>query len=218
MVNGAAKAANSRKHFVESRQWVVALTKLMEAGMRAVLLLALLLASPASAAPTSYHLDTSASVVGFETDFGPDKISGNMPVSRADLLLDFKNPAASQFSVAIDVTGADASFPFAAQAMRGPKVLDAAEFPQITFESTSVKAAGDGADVTGQVTIRGVTRPMQLRATIYRQKGTEAGDLTRLSVRLTGAVNRSDFGATGWSDMVGDQVRLDIMARISQVN
>lgn len=186
--------------------------------MRALVLVFLALTSPAMAAPTSYELDTTASVVGFETDFGSDKITGNMPVTRADLDLDFKTPASSHFSVIINVANAEASFPFAAQAMRGPKVLDSAAFPQITFVSTSVKAAGDGADVMGKVTIRGVTRPIMLHATIFRQKGTEAGDLRHLSVRLEGTVNRSDFGATGWSDMVGDQVRLDIMARISQVN
>jgi polyisoprenoid-binding protein YceI len=35
-------------------------------------------------------------------------------------------------------------------------------------------------------------------------------------VRLVGKVKRSAFGATGWSDMVGDEVRLDILARIAR--
>jgi len=112
------------------------------------------------------------------------------------------------------VTGAKASFPFAAQALKGPKVLDAKVYPRMTFESTSVRRAGEAADVTGNLTIRGVTRPVTLRAQIFRPQGSAATDLDHLTVKLTGRLNRSDFGATGWSDMVGDEVRIIITARI----
>ncbi len=185
--------------------------------LRLMLALLMTLAAPALAAPAHYALDTQASTVAFETDFGPDRITGRMPVTRADLTLDFDKVANSDVAVTLDVRNAQASFPFAAQAMKGPKVLDARSYPEITFASTSVRKAGDGATVEGNVTIRGVTRPMTLAARIYRAQGSEAGDLSHLTVRLTGEVNRSDFGATGWNDMVGDQVRLDILARIVRV-
>ena len=77
------------------------------------------------------------------------KISGQMPITRADLTLDFKDVSASRVAVTLDAAHADASFPFAAQAMKGPKVLDSKEFPQISFESTSVNSKGDGAEVDG---------------------------------------------------------------------
>jgi polyisoprenoid-binding protein YceI len=170
----------------------------------------------ALAAPADYVLEPDRSTVGFETDFGPDLITGRMPVSEADLTLDFDRAANSTVAVTLDVSQAEASFPFAAQAMKGPKVLDAASHPTIRFESTSVAAEGSGARVSGKLTIRGVTRPASLRAEIYQQTGSAPGDLSHLTVRLTGAVLRSDFGATGWSDMVGDEVRLDILARIAR--
>lgn len=85
------------------------------------------------------------------------------------------------------------------------------------FRSTAIRRDGDGAEVQGDLTIRGVTRPVVLQATIYRQKGTEEGDLRQLTVQLKGSVRRSDFGATGWLDMVGDEVRLTILARIAKV-
>jgi polyisoprenoid-binding protein YceI len=174
------------------------------------------LVGPAGAAAVHYALDAARSNVRFETDFGADKITGDMPVSAADLTLDFANVANSKVAVQLDVSNASASFPFAAQALKGPKVLDAGSHPQITFQSTSVKRSGDGAKVTGNITIRGVTRPMVLDATIYRQKGTDAGDLSHLTIRLVGSVRRSDFGATGWADMVSDEVRLDILARVDR--
>lgn len=181
----------------------------------AVLVLAILLPlHGAGAATTAYHLDPANSTVAFETDFGPDLITGSIPLERADLSLDFDNVANCTVSVALDVTGAKASFPFAAQALKGPKVLDAKVDPRMTFESTSVKRAGEAADVTGNLTIRGVTRPVTLRAQIFRPQGSAATDLDHLTVKLTGRLNRSDFGATGWSDMVGDEVRIIITARI----
>jgi polyisoprenoid-binding protein YceI len=180
----------------------------------AALLILLLAGLPAAARPVAYALQADASTVAFETDFGPDRITGSIPLSSADLVLDFEDVSRCTIAVTLDVTGAEASFPFAAQALKGPKVLDAAEHPKMTFRSTAVRAAGEGARVTGDLTIRGVTRTVTLDAAIFRQKGTEAGDRSRLTVQLTGAVNRSDFGATGWSDMVADEVRITITARI----
>lgn len=187
--------------------------------MRLIPILALLLtASSALAAPEAYHLQPDLSSVGFETDFGPDKITGTFPIAQADLTLDFAKVGASKVAVTLNAAGAQASFPFAAQALKGPKVLDTAEFPEISFVSTGVKAEAEGATVSGNITIRSVTKPASFHAEIYRQQGTEAGDLSHLTIRLTGAVMRSDFGAVGWQDMVGDQVRLDILARIERAN
>lgn len=170
------------------------------------------------AKPVPYILEPAESTVGFETDFGPDHITGDMPVKAADLILDFDRVENSEINVALDVTGAQASFPFAAQAMKGPKVLDSQSFPEMSFKSIAVRPKADGAAVDGLLTIRGVTRPVTLDAMIWRQKGTQAGDLSQLTVRLTGAVLRSDYGATGWSDMVGDEVRLTILARIARAD
>ncbi len=172
--------------------------------------------TPALGRPVRYALDAAQSIVAFETDFGPDKISGDMPVDTAELMLDFDKVANSQIDVRLGAAAASASFPFAAQALKGPKVLDTGNHPDIHFESTAIKPTKDGAAVQGNLTIRGVTRPVTLDAIIWRQKGTEAGDLSRLTLRLTGRVNRSDYGATGWADMVGDEVRIIITARISR--
>lgn len=187
--------------------------------MRLILILALMLAAGAAfATPATYHLQPDLSSVGFETDFGPDKINGSMPVTRADLTLDFAHVSASKVSVTLNAAGASASFPFAAQAMKGPKVLDTAQFPAITFVSTDVKQEGQAATITGTITIRGVAKPASFHAEIYRQQGTIDGDLSHLTIRLTGTVLRSAFGAVGWNDMVGDEVRLTILARIERAD
>lgn len=179
---------------------------------------ALFAASALNAAPVAYVLDRDNSTVAFETDFGPDLITGTIPLNSADLTLDFDQVRNCTIAVDLDVSGAQASFPFAAQALKGPKVLDAKTHPRMTFLSTSVTADGTGAAVQGNLTIRGVTRPVTLRAEIFRQQGTEAGDRSRMTVRLTATINRSDYGATGWADLVKDEVRIIITARITAKN
>ncbi|MFY8145212.1 MAG: hypothetical protein ACOVME_01310, partial [Rhodobacter sp.] len=82
--------------------------------LAAALLLALV--GPALSAPARYVLEPAESSVAFETDFGPDRITGRMPVTRADLTLDFDQLSNSTVAVTIDVQNAEASFPFAAQA------------------------------------------------------------------------------------------------------
>jgi len=185
--------------------------------MRLIALL-MLLATPALGDPANYVLEPAASTVGFATDFGEGQITGRMPVSLADLTLDFDTVGNSKVVVVLDVAHARASFPFAADAMKGATVLDAKAWPTIRFESTSVKSAGDGARVKGRLTIRGVTQTVTLNARIFRQDGFAKGDTSHLTIQMTGAVNRSAFGAVGWADMVGDEVRLDIIAQIARVD
>ena len=181
---------------------------------RFALLAALALPTALFAGTVDYVLDTEASTVGFETDFGPDLITGTFPLETADLKLDFVNVANSTVSVALDVTGAEASFPFAAQALKGPKVLDAKEFPKMSFVSTAVRKVGDAAEVTGGITLRGVTKPITFKAELFRPAGSDPADHAHLTLRLTGHVLRSAFGATGWADMVGDEVRIVINAKV----
>jgi polyisoprenoid-binding protein YceI len=170
----------------------------------------------AGAAPVAYLLDVERSTVGFEVDFGSDRIKGSIPVSQAQVVIDFDRVANTSVSVTLDTTRAVANLPFATQAMRGPSVLDTAEYPTLSFRSRSVRAEGAGARVTGDITIRGQTRPIALDAQIYRQRGQAEGDLSRVSILLSGTVIRSDFGATGWSDLVGNEVVLDILVRVSR--
>ncbi|MDJ1015342.1 MAG: YceI family protein [Paracoccaceae bacterium] len=184
---------------------------------RAILALVLILAAPAVAAPLVYTLDAEDSRVGFKVPFGPDQITGAMPVRSAEITLDFERAARSKVSVSLDVARARANFPFATQAMTGPKVLDAANHPTITFVATeiiAIQGVGAKARMAGDITIRGVTRPVVLDAEVFRPQGSAEGERGRLSVYMTGAVARSDFGATGWSDLVGDEVTLDILVRI----
>jgi polyisoprenoid-binding protein YceI len=169
------------------------------------------MAGSAGASPRPFVLDGGASRVAFTWTFGADPVQGRMAVVTADLALDLEHVGASQVSVAVDVTHADAGHPLATQAMVGPRVLDAADYPLITFRSRRVTLVSDGqARIDGDIAIRGVTRSITLDARLT----TSSPDLSDLTVTLSGLVHRSDFGATGWSELVGDEVHLDIVAAL----
>ncbi|MCV2880863.1 YceI family protein [Actibacterium sp. XHP0104] len=168
------------------------------------------------AAPRQYVLDAPRSLVVFTWFLGDDPVRGSMSVRQADLQIDFDQVANSTIDVALDATQAQAGFAFATQAMKGPKILRVADYPDITFRSTRIRPEGQGAVVEGELTIRGISRPVTFTAQLYRQRDTQPGDLSRLSVLLKGAVSRSEFGATGWSDMAGDRVEFEVLARIER--
>ena len=166
------------------------------------------------AAARPYMLNGEASKVGFIWKLGQDEVEGQMPVARANLLLDFADIRQSSVEVELDAANVRAGFVFATQAMKGPKMLDTNEHPAIRFTSNSVRKSGNGARIDGQITIRDITRPLQLDAQLFRPVGSDPDDLRQLRIRLTGTINRAEFGATGWSNLVADEVKLNIDARV----
>ncbi|MEC7760297.1 MAG: YceI family protein [Pseudomonadota bacterium] len=184
--------------------------------VRTAALALMFMATQAVAEPVRYALDAANSVVSYEVGIGQDKITGRMPIRAANVTLDFESNANSSVEVVLNGAGATASFPFAEQALKGPKVLATGQFPDLVFRSTAFRIGSTTAQVEGQVTIRGVTRPIRLDAQVYRQQGTDPGDLSKMSVHISGAVDRSDFSATGWSDMVSDRVVIQIVARLDR--
>lgn len=85
-----------------------------------------------------------------------------------------------------------------------------------TARSTSLVGDLSGTMVQGDLTVRGLTRPITLNARLYRQRGTDHSDHRNLVVLLTGHFSRSAFGATGYAGMVGDTISLRIIARITR--
>jgi polyisoprenoid-binding protein YceI len=184
--------------------------------IRTLALALCLAAGPATAEPQAFRLDTERSSVTFTYEFMQGERRGTMPVRSADMALDLRDIGASRVDVTLDPTGARAGFIFATQAMQGARVLDTANHPAITFRSTSITGTLQKAAVTGDLTVRGVTRPVTLQAGLYRQRGSDPSDLDTLTVLLTGAIDRRAFGADGYPGYVGPQIGLRIVAHIER--
>ncbi|MFK7938828.1 MAG: YceI family protein [Roseovarius sp.] len=184
--------------------------------MRALSLLLCCLAGMAFADAEPYKLDTARSEVGFSYEFEGQPKSGTMPVQAAQMRLDLDNIANSTVDVTLNAAAAKAGFIFATQTMKGPQVLDTDNHPTIRFRSTALSGDMNGAAIKGKLTVRGVTKPVTLQAKLYRQSGTELGDRSKLSVLLTGQIDRNAFGAGGFPGYVGPTIGLRILARINR--
>jgi polyisoprenoid-binding protein YceI len=94
------------------------------------------------------------------------------------------------------------------QHLKSEDFFNAAQFPQITFKSTSIKKSDDGWDVTGDLTLHGVTKSV----TVNLKKLGEADTMAkhRLGLEGTLTVKRSEFGMTKMLEAVGDDVTLYI--------
>jgi polyisoprenoid-binding protein YceI len=97
--------------------------------------------------------------------------------------------------------------------LKNPDFFDAKQFPTIGFKSTSVKKTADNTyEVAGDFTMHGVTKPLTvtLKKTGEGDKGRQFG--YRAGFETTFTIKRSDYGMTGMTNVVGDEVT--IMASI----
>jgi polyisoprenoid-binding protein YceI len=177
-------------------------------------------AKPASAAGLpagAYKIDPTHTTVLFKVNhLGFSQYTGAFKTVTADLQLDPANPSTARLTATIDPTSLDIPAPPAGflDELKGAQWLNAAQFPQITFRSTAVKSTGaDTADITGDLTLHGVTKPVTLKA---KFNGGYAGHPMDPSARIgfsaTGSFKRSEFGiaygvpAPGTTMGVGDEV------------
>ena len=164
----------------------------------------------------TWNIDSSHSRTGFSVkhlvisdvkgDFS--KTSGSAQVDEADL-------SKSSVTVTIDAASVDTRDEKRDGHLKSADFFDVAKFPTITFKSTKVEAGKDGAlTVTGDLTMRGVTKPVTLEGSITAAIQDPKGNARR-GVSLAGKLNRKDFGVSyGPAAIVGDEVKLDIQAEI----
>jgi polyisoprenoid-binding protein YceI len=143
-------------------------------------------------------------------------VRGTLPI--LDLDLDFRqdDPAGSSVRVTLDASGIATGQEGRDQHLRSADFLDAEQFPTIEFRSTAVRPIGDqGVAIEGDLTIRGVTRPVLLDAEFAGIVPNLQGG-RRAAFSATTSINRDDFGLTwnvaleqgGW--LVGKEIKIAI--------
>jgi polyisoprenoid-binding protein YceI len=113
------------------------------------------------------------------------------------LQFDPANPSAMGLEVTIDPKSLDLNTPPAGfrDQLLGKQWLDATAFPTITFKSTKVEVTGPKtANVTGDLTLHGVTKPVTLATTFNGGYAANAFDGARIGFSAHGTLKRSDFG------------------------
>jgi polyisoprenoid-binding protein YceI len=181
----------------------------------AVLASALLAASPALAAD-SYSFDKAHTTVLFQVRHIFTNVTGKFRDFEGTIQVDRVNPSASSVEFTIQAASIDTNEPKRDEHLRSADFFDVANNPKITFKSTSVKPAGkDAYQVTGDLTMHGVTKPVTL-AVAYLGEGKDPWGNEKLGFDVTGTLNRKDFGIN-WNKaldnggvLVGDEVKVQI--------
>jgi polyisoprenoid-binding protein YceI len=173
-----------------------------------------------------YKLDPShASLLFTVNHLGFSNYTASFGRFTADLKLDPADPAAAVLNATVDpaslqLINAPGGF---LEELKGDQWIDTSGFPQITFKSTHVAVTGKNtADVTGDLTLHGVTKPVKLEMTY---NGGYAGHVydpnARIGFSAEGTFNRSDFGISqgvpkpGSTSGVSDEVKVRIEAEFT---
>jgi polyisoprenoid-binding protein YceI len=102
--------------------------------------------------------------------------------------------------------------------LRSPDFFEAAEHPEPRFESTEIRSLGaDAFEIDGDLTIRGVTKRIVLRAELQGSE-TDPWRAERIAFEVTGELDRTDWGMTYARALVSARVRLRLdIAAVRQV-
>jgi len=153
-------------------------------------------------------------------------VRGHFKNVEGTLEFDPDDPRICNVEVTIDATAIWTGEPQRDAHLRSPDFLDVERYPRITFKGREVALLGaNGFVVSGDLTIRGVTRRTPLRVqylgrwpTPWWEDGEDKGPKTRAGFTATTTINRQDFGVKWNSDLenggfvVGDVVEIVIDA------
>lgn len=174
----------------------------------------------------AYKIDpTHASLIFHVNHLGFSNYTAAFRTFTADLQLDPANPETATVTATIDLASLSLPSPPAGftEELLGKNWLDTSITPQLKFESTSVVKTGPAtADITGNFTLKGVTKPVTLHATFNGgYPGHPQDPHARIGFSAHGVLKRSDFGvsvgipAPGSTMGVFDDVSFEIEAEFT---
>ena len=182
--------------------------------MKTILAAAALAASTAvaAAAPQTYNLDPSHSQVVFSyTHLGFSTTYGMFSGFEGTVTLDEDDPSASSIEIEIPVDSMITGWDARTDHFLSADFFNIGDAPVATFTTTSVEPTGDmTANITGDITINGVTQPLTLEATVNQIGPNPVNQAQTAGLSATGTVLRSDFNLGAFAPAVSDEVQLII--------
>jgi len=169
----------------------------------------------------AWQLDTVHSQIEFAVKhMMVSTVRGRFKKFSGTVALDEQLPEQSRVDVTVDVASVDTGEERRDGHLRSPDFFDVDRYPTLAFKSTNVEQLGeDHYRVTGDLTIRDVTREVPLDVTLEGRHRDMQGQ-RRAGFALTGSINRKDFGlnwnvaleAGGW--LVADTIKLLVDAEV----
>jgi polyisoprenoid-binding protein YceI len=163
----------------------------------------------------TWTLDTAHSSVGFTVrHMMVSKVRGRFRDFAADIVT-AADPLQSTVTATVQMASIDTGDEGRDGHLRTNDFFDVEQFPTMTFASTAITGSGSDYEVTGDLTIRGVTKPVTFDLEFGGVEKDPWGN-TRAGFTLTGTINRKDFGMaynaaleTG-GILVGDKVTIEL--------
>ena len=168
-------------------------------------------AAPIKLASGTYTLDPAhTDILAQWFHFGFSNPTANFGDVTGTLVYDDADVSKSSVQVTIPLSGITANGKFD-EYLRDVDFFDAAKYPTITFKSTKVERAGvNRLTVSGNLTVKGITKPVTLNVTINGSGEHPMTHLMSAGFDATGTLNRSEFGINGYLPLVSDEIRLRI--------
>ncbi|BDO02498.1 polyisoprenoid-binding protein [Klebsiella quasipneumoniae subsp. quasipneumoniae] len=164
------------------------------------------------AAATEYSLDPQhTSVVIAWNHFGFSNPTAYISDVSGKLSFDKDNPEKSSVHVTLPVKTIDTHVKALTDEFLGKEYFDVNTYPEATFQSTRVESKGDNKyDVEGNLTIKGITKPVVLHATLNKQDMHPMVKKQAIGFDATGVIKRSDFKLDKYVPAVSDNVTITL--------
>lgn len=183
----------------------------------AALLATLAVALPAHA--TTYTLEPNYTQVVFRWDhLGFSTPSAQVGQGTGELVYDPMNPERASVKVTIPLSTLLSGVPDLDEHLASEDFFERAKFPTATFASTKIEPgmAKHRLEVTGNLTLHGVTRPLTLDVTLLGLGTNARTGIATIGFEATGALKRSDFGLGAFVPQVGDEIRLQVTCQAAE--
>ena len=168
-----------------------------------------------------FELDPAHTVLGFSArHLGVTTVRGSFWRLSGWFEADRDDLGSASGEVTVDVASLSTAQEQRDAHLRSPDFFDVERHPTMTFRLTGVTPrGGDAYEATGDLTIKGVTRPVTLQAAFHGETPNPLGPGTRLGISAAGQLDRMDFGLDwdGMADAVplaGHVVKLEIDAEL----
>ena len=179
--------------------------------LSAALALVTLAAGSAMAAPVTYTVDGSHTFPRFSySHFGYSTQLSSFGKTTGTVVFDAQAKTGA-VDIVIDTTTVNTGFADFNGHIQSEDFLDTAKFPKATFKSTKVVFEGDKpASIEGQLTIKGVTKPVTLTVTSFQAMPHPMMKVPALGANAFVTIKRSEYNAGKYAPYGGDEVRIDI--------
>lgn len=169
---------------------------------------------PKLAAAGTYTVDAGHTQVLFTvTHLGFSIYTGQFTQPTGTLTLDPRNHANDRIEIAFPIDKVSTTVPALDAHLKTPDFFDAAKFPEGRFVSTRVTVRGTTATIAGNLTLKGVTKPVVLNARFIGAGAAPMGaHKTNIGFAATTSIKRGDFGISYGIPLVSDKVDLVINA------